>query len=172
MTLTPHPITDLITALLLAAALLLGGILLARQLTESPIYRQSQIISSIFSGVDSLGEENPGWSTLLTDDNGRDVLLKFAGALANAYVSFELIPINEAETFAAIYQSLDDSIGIDEFSYHRKNLSITGSAADEAAYEGFISRLEETAHFEQVSGHSYTATDDSVKFEIECIAPE
>lgn len=162
---------DAITALLLAAALLFGGILLARRLTESPFYRQSQIISSIFSGVEAT-EESPGWSAMLTDARKRNVLMKFAGALANAYVSFELIPINEAETFTAIYESLGDSVEIEEFSYHRKNLTIRGFAADEAGYDGFVADLKASGRFEQVSGHGYTATDDSVRFEIECIAPE
>ncbi|MDR2908829.1 MAG: hypothetical protein LBU86_02960 [Oscillospiraceae bacterium] len=164
---------ELITALLLAAALLLSGILATQRLFESPLYRRSQIIRSIFAGAEEKpgsGAKAPGWAALLTDGRHREVLLKFAGALANAYVSFELIPVEEPDTFAAIYKSLGESVDIEDFSYHRKNLTITGSSPDEAGYEAFLSRLEETGRFGGVTGHSYTSTDDSTRFEIECIA--
>lgn len=161
-------VSDSLTALLLAAALCLGGILLARQVTESNLVRQSQIIRSVFSGE----EDSPALAKVVTDPRGREALLKFAQGLANAYVSFELIPINEAATFSAVLESMGPVVEIEAFAYHRRNLTITGTAPDETGYQEFVRRLRGTGHFEGVSGHAYLTNENLFRFEIECVAAE
>lgn len=160
--------SDAVTALLLAAALCLGGILLAQRITGSSLVRQSRIIRSIFTDQ----EDAPALTNVIIDPRGREVLLKFAGGLANAYVSFELIPVNEAATFNAVLESLGPVVEIEAFAYHRRNLTITGTSPDESGYREFVRRLQATGHFEGVTGHFYWNTDDLVQFEIECVAAE
>ncbi len=160
-----HAISETITALLLAAALLLGGILLSTQILESNLYRKSKIIRMLIAEPD----QSPGMVGMLTDSRNRGVLMKFAGAMANGYVNFELIPVNEAETFSAVYESMGSVVEIEEFIYHRRNLVIVGTAPDEAYYREFVRRLRSKEHFEAVSGHYYLTTDDVIRFEIECV---
>ncbi len=160
-----HAVSETLTALLLAAALLLGGMLLSQQVLESDFYRTSKIIRLLT--VDS--DQSPGMLGMLTDSRNRDVLLKFTEAVANAYVNFELIPVNEAETFSAVYESLGSLVKIEEFRYHRRNLVIVGTAPDEAYYQEFLRRLRSKERFEAVTGHSYLTTDNVIRFEIECV---
>lgn len=160
-----HKISDTITALLLAAILLLGGVLLSSQILESRLYRKSRIIRLLVSD----NEQTPEMSKMLTDSRNRDVLMKFAGAMANAYVNFELIPINETETFSAVYRNIGHDVEIEEFIYHRRNLIIIGTCSDESYYGEFLRRLRSEPHFSAVTGHYYLTTDDLIKFEIECM---
>ncbi|MGI6403792.1 MAG: hypothetical protein ACOX0K_06200 [Oscillospiraceae bacterium] len=160
-----HAISETLTALLLAAALLLGGMLLSAQVLESNFYRKSQIIRLLTQDP----QQSPGMVGMLTDSRNRAVLMKFAGAVANGYVNFELIPVNEAETFSAVYQSLGPVVEVEEFIYHRRNLVIVGTAPDEAYYRELLRRLRSKEHFEAVTGHYYLTTDDIIRFEIECV---
>lgn len=168
MTKAARMTSDTITALLLAAALALGGILMARQITESDIYQQSRIIRSIFSE----GGDGPGITSVFTDARSRNTLFLFARGVANAYVSFELIPVNEAATFTAVLESMGPVVEIEEFTYHRKNLTITGFSPDENAYREFLRRLRSKEHFESVTGHYYLSNDDLIRFEITCMPAE
>ena len=161
-----HMAGETLTALLLTAALALGGILTANMITGSALYRQSKVIGSIFSD----NNESFGVSDILWDAGSRAMLLKFAGALADAYVSFELIPVNEAATFAAVYESTVPAVEIDGFSYRRKDLIITGAASDESAYFEFVRRLRAKNHFDSVSGHYYITTGNLIRFELQCLA--
>lgn len=158
-------LSETLTALLLAAALLLGGVLLSNQVQQSSLYRQSKIIRSIISD----SEQSPGMMGMLTDAKSRGVLLKFAEAMADGYVNFELIPVNEAETFAAVYESMGSMVEIEEFFYHRRNLVVVGTTSDEAYYREFLRRLRGREHFEAVAGHYYLTTDDAIRFEVECV---
>lgn len=151
-------------ALLLTAAISLSGIFMSGQLLDSvrdsAFYRQSQIIGSIFS------QEDTSLIQVATDTRARNNLFKFAGALANAYVSFEFIPYNEMQTFTAVHESLGPAIEIDSFEYHGKNLVITGSAPDETEYSEFLDRLRSHNHFAQVTGNFHTTPEGRAAFEI------
>ena len=170
MTKTAHPITNIITALLLCAAIMLGGVFASQQFRASQIYLQSQIIRSIYSEPGS--DELPGWTGFVTDSRSREVLFMFAGAVANAYVSFELIPHGEAATFAVIYSSLVPDIEIADFSYNRQNLTITGISDSMAGYTDFLEQLRESGHFYKVNGMHVIRGDGTIRFEIECVAHE
>ena len=155
-------------ALLLTAAISLGGIFMSGQLLgsvhDSAFYRQSQIIGSIFSQEDaSLGQ-------IITDAGARNTLFKFAGALANAYVSFEFIPHNEMQTFTAVYESLGSVTEIYSFEYQGKNLVITGSSPDAAGYLEFLDRLRLHRHFTHVTGSYRTTWEGRAAFEIVCVS--
>ena len=107
---------SVLTALLLAALMLLSTSWLADRVRQSTFYRQSRIVSSIVS-LDSVGVMD-----IVSDRRNIDLLSKFAGAVASAYINFELIPIHEASTFAAVYESINSDVSIDSFSYRRRNL--------------------------------------------------
>ena len=155
-------------ALMLTAAIALSGMFLSGQVLsgvrESALYRQSMIASSIFS------EQDVGLGSLLTDAKARGTLLKFAGALADAYVSFELIPHNELDTFTAVFHSLVPAIEVESFAYRGKNLIIAGTSLDEAGYQEFLSQLRESGHFAEVRGDFQTSDDGVLRFEIECVS--
>lgn len=159
---------DSAMALFLCVSIMLGGVMVSRQFRESRIYRQSMIIGSIYNetGSDSL----PGWSGLLTDPRSRNALIKFAGAVASAYVTFELIPVNEAETFAVIYESMPTDMEIGGFAYHRRDLTITGTAAGLPVYLEFLDKLREREYFLNVTGSYIETTGNAVRFEIGCFA--
>ena len=131
---------------------------------ESTAYRQSRIISSVFSE-----ESDVGLTAVLADRQARDLLIEFARALMSAYVSFELIPYGQFETFGVVYSSLGPAVEIDSFAYRGHDLIITGFAPDEESYLEFLSRLEGSGHFLAVNG-SFSRENDSIRFEITCIA--
>lgn len=155
-------IGESIAALLLAAAILLGAVLAAQGVSGSSWYRQSKIIGSIVS------QESFGVSELVSDRRHVDVLLKFVSAVANAYVSFELIPVNEGTTFAAVFESIGPVITVERFDYQRRDLIITGLSPDRSGYYEFLRRLRSKPAFSGVSGHYYITVDDEVRFEIQC----
>lgn len=158
---------NLSISLALCAAIALGGVFLSGQLLdsvrESAIYRKSKIVGSIFSG------EDVGVSAVLTDARARTTLLKFTGALADAYVRFELIPVGELETFSAVYRNLTTDVEIDAFEYRRRNLILTGVARDESAYRSFLQGLRGSDQFAKVIGVVNTDSDGVICFEIECL---
>ena len=155
-------------ALLLTLGVVWGGVALSGWVNgavrESTAYRQSQIISSVFSE-----ESDVGLGAVLADRQARDLLIEFARALMSAYVSFELIPYGQFETFGVVYSSLGQAVEIDSFAYRGHDLIITGFAPDEESYLEFLSGLEGSGHFLAVSG-SFRLENDKVHFEIVCIS--
>lgn len=156
-------LAQVFTALALVLCILCGTILLSRQVESSTVYRQSLIIGSVFS------QKSVGVGDVLKNSKNMEMLFKFAGAVTGAYINFELIPIYEADTFVAVFESANDNITVDAFTYHRKNLVIDGTAETGADYEAFAGALRDQGHFESVSGDHYTATDNTVKFKIVCV---
>ena len=152
-------------ALTLALAIALGGISLAEWAVDGVIgsapYRQSKIISSLFS------QQDVGLSTALTDPQARRTLLKFAGGLAEAYVRFELIPHSQLEIFSAVYGSLSPEVQITSFDHHGRNLIISGTAQSQEDYDRFLLNLRSTDHFSRVYGRLGEGTP--LSFEIECV---
>ena len=160
---------DCTAALLLSAAIALSGVFLSGHMLsavqESALYRQSKIIGSVFS------EQDVGIIDIALSPRARRLLLKFAGALADAYVNFELIPYDEIRTFTVVYESLGPAIEVEGFAYSRKDLIITGVAPDESSYHEFVERLRSRDHFEKVTGSFNIAADGGVRFEIKCAVP-
>ena len=131
---------------------------------NSALYRQSQIVGSVFS------QQDVGALDIITDPAGRELLLRFAEALATAYVDFEFIPTNEIGAFAAIYESLGPNIEIESFAYRRRDLIITGSAPGRADYNEFLRSLQSHDHFGGVSGQFHQTEQGYIRFEIICEA--
>lgn len=153
---------DIIIAALTAALILYSTMFLARKAVDSQVYQQSRIVSMLVQ------QDTLDISDMLSDTRGVGMIVKFAGALTSAYINFELIPVNEAPTFMAVFESMPDDVSVSGFDYRRKDLIITGSAKTAAGYESFIKALRERDHFASVSGSGYDATDGSVRFEIVC----
>lgn len=157
-------VASTITALLLAAAILLGTTLAANLVRSSNLYSKSRLISMIFS------QEQINITDIAGNKRNVDLLLKFVGALTGAYIDFEMIPVNEIGTFAAVFESLPAGIEVEKFEYHRKNLTIAGTAANEDEYQSFLDSLRVTGYFEGVTSHYYLATSGRIQFELECIS--
>lgn len=153
-------LTDAIIAIIAIAAVIFSTALLAERVINSSIYRQSRIVSMLVQ------QESFDVSGMLEDTRNVELVIKFAGALATAYINFEMIPVGETATFVAIFESLNDNVGIESLEYHRKDLSITGIAATKADYESFLEAFRERSHFDSVEGSSYDSTDGGVRFEI------
>lgn len=155
---------SLVTAVVLAGAILAGSTFAADRIRGSELYNKSRIISMIVS------QEQVGITDIAGNKRNVDLLLKFVGALTSAYIDFELIPVGEVSTFAAVFESIPAEVTVERFEYHRKNLTIIGNAADQDSYETFLRSLRDTRYFEGVTGHCYLATDNTIRFELECIS--
>lgn len=155
-------IYDIFTAVLAAALILFSTIFIARKAVDSQVYRQSRVVSMLVQ-QDSIDIKD-----MLSDTRGVGMIVKFAGALASAYINFELIPLNEAPTFMAVFDSLPKNVSVSGFEYHRKDLIVTGSAKTQADYENLVTALRERDYFLSVSGSAYDATDGTVRFKIVC----
>lgn len=154
-----------LSAVIAAAAVLFSTLLLSIPVSNSAFFQKSRFVRMI------LATDSVGISGLVANTAHVDVLIKFLGAVTTAYINFERIPVNEASTFAAIFESLtevDGTIGIESFSYQGRAIIITGTADTEQACEAFLAGLSEQKHFSAVSGHKYTTTEDNIRFEIEC----
>ena len=153
-------------ALAIAAAIIVTTSFAASWVEHSRIYRQSRLLGAITGteGVSILG--------IVTDPGKRDVTVKFIAALTSAYINFELIPYNEAQTFAAVFQSLSVGIYIDSFEYRRHDLMIRGFAGSMEDYNNFISSLAATQHFASVTGHANPILHGGISFEIWCSAAQ
>ncbi len=149
-------------AIVTALIVLLCSTLLAQQVAKTRFYQQSRFFTGLFR------QDSVGVTEMFSQGKNMDLLLKFAGAVTTAYINFELIPVNEAKTFTAIFESVNDRITIQQFTYQRKDLSILGNAQDKEAYALFLEKLKQTEHFSSVSGHTYIALDDSIQFQILC----
>lgn len=157
-------IGDIVTAVLVAALILYSTMFLARQAVDSQIYRQSRIVSMLVQ------QDTLNIPDMLSDTRGAGMIVKFAGALASAYINFELIPVNEAPAFMAVFESLPDDVSISGFEYRRKDLVIYGSAKTAAGYESLVDTLRERDYFMSVGGSNYDSTDGAVRFEIICVS--
>ena len=155
-------------ALALVVALAAGGTLLSgkllRDIQASDVYRQSQVISSVFS------QEDVGVTKILTDPKAGRTLLKFTGALADAYLHFELIPLGEEKTFSVVYGSLGPGVEVDSFAYRGRNLTITGNAQSKAQYHAFLEKIRGQRHFAQVRGSVHAVSKGEVSFSVECLS--
>lgn len=148
----------------IAALILVTSAKAATSLRESSLMTQSQVVRSI------LADDAVGISSFLTSKEKRGMLRGFVKAVTDAYVSFELIPVNEGKTFATIFQSINDDIIIDEFTYHRRDLRLHGHGT-KAGYEEFVQSLEKSNYFYQVIQISVTETEvDEVEFTLDCQA--
>jgi len=153
-------------ALAVATAILLSTSLAALWVEHSRIYMQSQLLRSI------AGEDGVSMLSIITSPEKRDVTLRFIAAITTAYISFELIPYNEAQTFTAIFASLNEGIHIELFEYRRHDLVIRGHANSIQNYYSFIKNLADNGHFTSVTGYVLSEESDTVVFEIWCIAAQ
>lgn len=151
-----------LSACLCAALMLFSSFLMVQAFKNSGFYRQSKIIGLLVSR-DSVGVRG-----LFEDSRNLDTMLKFTGALTSAYINFELIPVNEVDTFVVVLESLPENVVIEKFEYQRRNLIIEGSAANRSGYFEFLHNLREHEHFKNISEHSYLTTENSVHFELTC----
>ena len=149
-------------ALIIAVAILLAACFAAIWVEHSRVYRQSSFLRSIVSG------EDVSVLSIITDPQRRDMTARFIAALTNAYISFELIPHNEAQTFAAVFQSLSEGVHISHFEYRRHDLIMRGKADTMNDYNSFIEQLAATQRFALVTGHFNPTEDGKVMFEILC----
>ena len=157
-----RPSSSGILALLLAAIIFGSMHLLANTVKNSGVYRQSRVISLLIS------QDSVGLGGMVTDTRNLPTLLKFTGALTSAYIDFELIPLNEINTFAVVWESMPEGLEIERFRYRGHNLSIYGVAPTRASYREFVTALRGHNYFDSVSEQSYLTTDDTVRFELEC----
>lgn len=157
-------ILTVLLALLLAAGVLAGSAVGANALRESTLVTQSQVLRAVLS------EQSVGVVSFLQDGRRMDMLRSFIRAVTEAYVNFELIPVNEGKTFAAIFTSLPEGVTVEQFVYHRRDLEIIGWATPEG-YESFVSNLEDTRYFYQITTvETEQQEDGSLAFILLCEA--
>ena len=148
---------------LLAAALALvigaGG---ASWLLGSQLYQQSRIISAL------LKQDAFEVSSIMENRRNVELLLKFAGAAAAAYIDFELIPLREGATFAAVFESTNAGVEIDGFSYRGTTLMITGRADSGRDLADFEASLRETGYFGSVTKEERPDPADDASFRLAC----
>jgi len=153
---------DIIAALLISAAILPGAFFTAGRILDSRLIMQSRYARILLSQDDSYGITD-----MITNPKRYDAFLKFIGAVTAAYVNFEMIPLNEAKTFAVIFESMGGDIAIEDFEYQNNMLTITGTAPDVEAAGIFRDALRERGYFASVFMRRYEA-EDGAGFEIEC----
>jgi hypothetical protein len=153
-----------LAAVAAAAGILLAAGLLAGALKKSELYSQSRFLSTLLS------EDAVELRDFATDRENLSTLVKFVGAVTEAYIDFELIPVGEADAFAAVFESRPRAVRIVRFEYRGKDLSIFGTAPDEAQYGEFVARLTDTGSFASVSGSFTDSADGAVSFEIGTVA--
>jgi len=155
-------------ALLLTLGIVWGGVALSGwasgEVRESNAYRHSQIIASVFPE-----EADVGFTTVLANSEARSLLFMFTRALMDAYVSFELIPYGQFETFGVVYSSLNPKVAVSGFAYRGHDLLITGFAPNQESYLEFLTNLENRGYFRAVQG-SYCTEEGKARFEITCFA--
>jgi len=153
---------SIISAVFLAVIILLSSVFAVQAIENSKIYMQSRFLSNVFS------KDSGGLFATVTNPKRLDTTAKFIGAVTAAYIDFEMIPVNEASTFLAVIESINDSIDVEHFSYSGKNLTITGYAANRKDYFEFFDMLNSSEHFSLVTGQQYVTHNDVIRFEIEC----
>jgi hypothetical protein len=151
-----------LTGLASAGIVLMATLLAATPLRGSDIFRQSRFVTAL------IAHESVEAGNLLTNSRNLDLFTKFLGAVTAAYINFEMIPVNEAGTFVAVFESLGADIAVEGFAYHGKTLVITGSAPGEAEAEAFRAALEAQGHFSAVSAILSPQDEGGVGFEISC----
>ena len=136
----------------------------AQAVLKSRIYHQSRIFSTIAS------QEQVDIIDVISGGETRNILVKFVAAVTNAYMNFEMIPYNEGQVFVTVFQSIPSNVHIEQFAYRRRNLIIKGISASKDDYNSLMRSLRNSEYFQNVTGHSYLAVDDTVHFEAECIS--
>jgi hypothetical protein len=164
MQLQPLKPPAILSALAIAAAILLLTGMLADGLRRSELYARSRFVSVLLS------QDTMELRELVADRENVETLIQFVGAVTAAYIDFELIPVGEAGTFAAVFQSRPPAVQIDRFAYHGTDLSIFGAAPSEAEYDKFVRLLAETNYFESVSGQHDEAAEGEISFEIKKVS--
>lgn len=153
---------EVFVALALCVMIILSAVLCAQGFTVSRVYRQSKIVSMLVrQGPVNIFD-------LLGDAQGARMVIKFAGALAAAYINFERIPVNEASTFMAVFESLPGGVYIDRFYYRRKDLEMLGEAAGLPAVKQFLKALEASGAFVSVTERHGLSLNGRVQFEVVC----
>ena len=155
---------QIITAATLAAGILLTSVLLAGRVASSSLFLQSKLVGSVFS------QESVGFADMLNRRENVRMLFKFAGAVTAAYINFELIPVHEADTFAAVFEGINDDVTVDKFEYQRKNLIIDGTALTREGYGQFVEALRDEGYFTSVSADEYITTEDTIRFRMICVS--
>ena len=163
MRMTSRPI-KLMFSCALGVLIFIAASLLADLAANSRISHQSRLISAIFD------QESVGILEIATDRSNFNMLMSFAGAVATAYIDFELIPAGEASTFIAIFESLDQSIEIDGFEYISRDIKIFGLANTAQDYGAFLSRLAERDYFAEIQPISIIEYNGGIRFEVLCVS--
>jgi len=156
------PMPGLLSGIIAASIILTSATAAAGLLKNTRLFRQGRFAAALFS------EETMSLAGVLSEPKKLDATLKFFGAVTAAYINFEMIPVGEARTFIAVFESLESDIEIDKFTYRGKTLEITGRAPDAATAETFRDNLENYGNLIPVNFHTYTTVDDAVRFNMEC----
>ncbi|MCL2056890.1 MAG: PilN domain-containing protein [Oscillospiraceae bacterium] len=156
---------DILAGALAAALVLLSSAAVADIVKGTRLFRQGRFAAAVFS------QQSMSLAGVAAEPEKLDAALKFLGAVTAAYINFEMIPVGEARTFAAVFQSLESGIAVEQFSYKGKTLEITGISPDNATSERFRRNLERQGYLLSVSYHAYVTVDDDVRFSIECALP-
>jgi len=158
-------VTGALAGLIAAALVMLSMDFAAAHVRRSRTFLQSRFAALLFS-------EGPlHISQVLTDQENISMFIHFLGAVTAAYINFDMIPVNEAQTFAVLFESRPGAVRIEDFAYQGKLLTIDGTAADERVAILFLQTLEERAYFRSLSGETRIMSDGVVRFEIVCALP-
>ena len=152
----------MLAGIIAAALVLLFAMSCADMVKNSRLLQQGRFAAAVFS------QQPTGLAGVLSEPKKFDATLKFLGAVTTAYINFEMIPVGEARTFVAVFESLESDIEIDRFSYKGKTLEIIGIAPDAQTAEAFRLNLERQDVMLSVSYHAYTTVDDRVRFRVGC----
>lgn len=163
---TGKRLVDVVLAVVLAVAIFLGCHALAQKAHNSALLTQSRILRQL------VADDSVDFMAIIKDENQRDVLKRFVAALANAYVSFELIPINEGDTLMAVISSLEPGIHVDAFAYQGRDLMIYGRADNRLAFDRLVWNLRNTDYFARVEPESWDSEAGPLEFAIACRAKE
>jgi len=125
----------------LSAVILISSTAAAGFVEKSRLSQQSRILRAVIDA------ESVGLWEMIFDRQNLIMLTNFVVAVADAYIHFELIPLNEAETFAVIFDSLNDGTAVDGFEYSGRNLTIHGVSESERDFRDFLENLERKDYF-------------------------
>lgn len=157
---------DALAAAVAAALALAIGMTGARLLLDSQLYHKSRVISTI------LRQDAFEVSALVENRRSVDMLVKFVGAAAAAYIDFEFIPIDEAATFAAVYESVPPGVDIGGFAYRGATLLIDGRAESSGELYLFERALMESGRFFAVNRTREGTESGGADFRLECSLKE
>ena len=158
-------LVDIFTAAALCAMIIFASVFSVQTLVNSRLYRQSKTVSMLV-------QQEPVEFSELLENNARGISLfvKFAGALAAAYINFEFLPLNEASTFMVILESLPDDMEVSGFEYVGRDLQITGEAALESGPHDFVGALRQSEAFASVNYSCYEDVNGKTRFHVLCVS--